>query len=219
VHEDEFFGKQQVYRGAFQIAVPYTRKAGAADELTLEVHLQGCADYGICYPPQKWTREVRLPAALADAASGGGTTAGASAAPAPSGSSASSTGSSSNRSAAGPAPPVSAQSRFAAVALGGSWWVLLALFYGAGLALAFTPCVLPLVPIISGIIAGQGELSTKRGFALSASYVLGMAFTYTVAGGLAALVGQQIQAVFQKPWIISLFAGVFVLLALSMFGL
>ncbi|HEX5419445.1 MAG TPA: protein-disulfide reductase DsbD [Gammaproteobacteria bacterium] len=224
VHEDEFFGKQEVYRGAFEIAIPYTRVSGSLDKLTLEVRLQGCADYGICYPPQKWTRDVRLPAAPAGSASSGHGTSAPSSAAAQFGANSSSpvidfSNGAAAASVAGPAPPVSAQSRFAAVALGGPWWVLLGLFYGAGLALAFTPCVLPLVPIISGIIAGQGELSTRRGFALSLSYVLGMAFTYTVAGGLAALAGQQVQAVFQKPWIISLFAGVFVLLALSMFGL
>jgi thiol:disulfide interchange protein DsbD len=93
-------------------------------------------------------------------------------------------------------------------------------FYVAGLLLAFTPCVLPMVPILSSIIAGQGEkVSTSRGFLLSLSYVLGMALTYTTAGALAALVGGQVQAIFQKPWIITLFAGVFVLLSLGMFGL
>jgi thiol:disulfide interchange protein DsbD len=93
-------------------------------------------------------------------------------------------------------------------------------FFGLGLLLAFTPCVLPMVPILSGIIAGQGgQVSTGRAFALSLTYVMGMAVTYTVAGALAALAGEQIQAIFQKPWIISIFAGMFVLLAMSMFGL
>src|SRR5690606_39979238 len=81
-----------------------------------------------------------------------------------------------------------------------------ATFFGLGLLLAFTPCVLPMVPILSGIIAGQGgHVSTGRAFALSLSYVLGMAVTYTTAGALAALAGEQVQAVFQKPWIITVF--------------
>jgi thiol:disulfide interchange protein DsbD len=115
--------------------------------------------------------------------------------------------------------PLSEQDRLAELVLAGSWALVLGTFYGLGLLLAFTPCVLPMVPILSGIIAGQGNVSAGRGFALSAAYVLGMAVTYTVAGALAALAGEQIQAIFQKPWIITLFAGLFVVLALGMFGL
>ena len=92
-------------------------------------------------------------------------------------------------------------------------------FFIAGLLLAFTPCVLPMVPILSGIIIGQGEqLTAWRAFWLSLVYVLAMAVTYTVAGVLAGLFGQNLQAVFQNPWIISGFVVVFILLALSMFG-
>ena len=119
------------------------------------------------------------------------------------------------------APPVmvSEQDRFSALITGDSWLVFLGAFYVAGLALSLTPCVLPMVPILSSIIAGQGNVSTGRGFALSASYVLGMAVTYTAAGALAALAGSQVQAMFQKPWIIATFAGLFVVMALGMFGL
>ena len=95
----------------------------------------------------------------------------------------------------------------------------LAAFFIAGLLLAFTPCVFPMVPILSGIIVGQGDrLTTLRAFWLSLVYVLAMAVTYTVAGVLAGLFGQNLQAVFQNPWIISGFVLVFILLALSMFG-
>src|SRR4029077_11005245 len=91
---------------------------------------------------------------------------------------------------------------------------------GLGLLLAFTPCVLPMVPILSGLIAGQGsKVTTGRAFALSLTYVLGMALTYTIAGAAFAAAGHQAQAVFQQPWIILLFAGLFVALAMSMFGL
>ena len=118
-------------------------------------------------------------------------------------------------------PPVkvSEQDRFASLITGESWLAFLGAFYVAGLLLSFTPCVLPMVPILSSIIAGQGQVSTQRGFALSLSYVLGMAFTYSVAGVLAALAGSQIQAMFQKPWILASFAGLFVVMALGMFGL
>src|SRR5204862_7755689 len=97
---------------------------------------------------------------------------------------------------------------------------MLGWFYLAGLVLAFTPCVLPMVPILSGIIAGGGgHITPARGFALSAAYVLGMALTYTVAGIACAAAGHQVQAVFQQWRILALFALVLVVLAMSMFGL
>ncbi|MFQ5982920.1 MAG: protein-disulfide reductase DsbD, partial [Woeseiaceae bacterium] len=90
----------------------------------------------------------------------------------------------------------------------------------AGLLLAFTPCVLPMVPILSGIIAGDGEnVSTARGFWLALTYVMGMALIYTAAGVAAAAIGLQLQAIFNQPWVLTLFAGLFVVLALGMFGL
>ena len=96
----------------------------------------------------------------------------------------------------------------------------MASFFGFGLLLAFTPCVLPMIPILSGIIAGQGEAATpRRSFLLSVVYVLGMALTYTAAGAAFAAAGQQAQAFFQQPWIIITFAALFVGLALAMFGL
>lgn len=97
---------------------------------------------------------------------------------------------------------------------------VLGIFFVAGLLLAFTPCVLPMVPILSQLIAGQGaKITTQRAFALSLTYVLGMSLTYTAAGAAAAAAGKQVQAMFQQPWIIVLFAALFVAMALSMFGL
>ena len=104
----------------------------------------------------------------------------------------------------------------------GNLLAVLATFFGFGLLLAFTPCVLPMVPILSGIIVGAGQgqpVSRGRAFSLSLAYVLGMALTYTVAGAVFAAAGQQAQAFFQKPWMIVLFAALFVWLALGMFGL
>ncbi len=92
-------------------------------------------------------------------------------------------------------------------------------FFGFGLLLSFTPCVFPMIPILSGIIVGHGkEMTTRKAFLLSFSYVLASALTYTVFGVLAALFGSNLQAVFQQPWVIALFSGIFVLLSLSMFG-
>jgi thiol:disulfide interchange protein DsbD len=115
-------------------------------------------------------------------------------------------------------PPVSEQDRLARLLTSNPGGAIAA-FFIAGLLLAFTPCVFPMVPILSGIIIGQGRsLTTLRAFWLSLVYVLAMSLTYTAAGVLAGLFGQNLQAVFQNPWIISAFVGVFILLALSMFG-
>jgi thiol:disulfide interchange protein DsbD len=115
---------------------------------------------------------------------------------------------------------VSEQDWMASFIRSGNLLYVIGFFFGAGLLLAFTPCVLPMVPILSGIIAGQGaNVTTRRAFFLSLSYVLGMAFTYTLAGIAAAAAGAQVQALFQQPWIITVFALLFIVLALSMFGL
>ncbi len=115
--------------------------------------------------------------------------------------------------------PVSEQARLANIITGSSIWVAAGLFFIAGLGLAFTPCVLPMVPILSGIIAGEGEdVTPMRGFMLALSYVLGMAIVYTGAGVAAAAAGMQLQATFNQPWVLVLFSTLFVALALGMFG-
>ena len=328
VHQDDYFGAQEIFRGAFVVTAPITLKAGAAHDVLLKLKIQGCADAGLCYPPQLSDARVELPAAPPSAASGGidailgahrpaggdidflppddafrfdGFADGpdrvrlvwqiangyylyrsrlavqtssarvelgrlqlppgieksdeyfgkqeiyhhelvaelplaraADAAPEvllavtyqgcaeaglcyppihktihvslPRG--------------ASPGAFVSEQDRLASLIRSGNLLLVLGTFFGLGLLLAFTPCVLPMVPILSGIIAGHGsQVTTGRAFALSLVYVLGMAITYTVAGALFAAAGQQVQAVFQQPWIVVLFAFVFVALALSMFGL
>lgn len=117
---------------------------------------------------------------------------------------------------------VSEQERLATLVRTGSLLLVLGTFFGLGLLLGFTPCVLPMVPILSGIIVGHGaSITTRRAFTLSLTYVLGMALTYTIAGAAFAAFGhgQQAQAIFQQPWIIGLFAAVLIALGLSMFGL
>jgi thiol:disulfide interchange protein DsbD len=121
---------------------------------------------------------------------------------------------------AGTSTMVSEQDRLSSLISGGNLLAIVASFFGFGLLLAFTPCVLPMIPILSGIIAGQGDAATpRRSFLLSVTYVLGMALTYTIAGAAFAAAGQQAQAFFQHPWIIIAFAALFVVLALAMFGL
>lgn len=337
IHEDEYFGKQTVFRRTFSVSAPITGRSPDGQTVDLKLKLQGCADAGLCYPPTTWDAKVQLPAAPATSGSPGASGAkGIDAILALTRER--SSGSQDvlpqdqafqiDVTAAGPdrvqitwaiadnhyiyrsrlkAETTSDQARLGALTLpkgkiktdeffgeqevyynevtailpvsrppGGELELPLAIsyqgceedricyppttknfsvtlppgtgsavvethvseqdakaefirtgnlflvmggFFVTGLLLAFTPCVLPMVPILSGIIAGQGSnVKTGRAFALSLSYVLGMAVTYTVAGAAFAAAGQQVQAVFQQPWILILFAGLFVVLALSMFG-
>ncbi|MCU0977361.1 MAG: protein-disulfide reductase DsbD [Steroidobacteraceae bacterium] len=191
---DEFFGEIQAYYQQAEVLVPVSRAPGA-DAFSLKVTYQGCADAGLCYPPITKTVNVALPPA--------GTPAPSIAAPGGAG-----------------GGMVAEQDRLAAMVSTGNLALVMATFFGFGLLLAFTPCVLPMIPILSGIIAGQGTQATpSRSFMLSLVYVLGMALTYTVAGAAFAAAGQQAQAFFQQPWIIVVFALLFVALALAMFGM
>ncbi|MBS0375550.1 MAG: protein-disulfide reductase DsbD [Proteobacteria bacterium] len=192
-HHDDYFGDQEIYRGELDLPVPYARSGPAAGTLALKVVYQGCADKGLCYPPQTANLTLALPAG--DARAGGGPAAPSAGA------------------------PVSEQDRLARLIRDGNLLLVVATFFGFGLLLAFTPCVLPMVPILSGIIAGDGAQTTPaRGFALSLAYVSGMALTYTVAGAIFAMAGHQAQAFFQQTWIIVGFALMFVALSLAMFG-
>lgn len=193
-HTDDNFGAVEVFYDYVEIKVPFARASPGAIDVEVTAGFQGCKEGSICYPPGEQVMSLVLPATSefpAPALSGGS-----------------------------PGDElVSEQDQWLARIVSGSWWTLLGFFYVAGLGLSFTPCVLPMVPILSSIIAGQGgDTSTRRSFLLSLSYVLGMAATYTAAGAIAALAGSQVQALFQKPWLITLFAGLFVVLALGMFG-
>lgn len=189
-HYDENFGDVEVFYDYVEATIPFSRARPDEIPVTVRGQFQGCRENSICYPPGEQAMALVLPAASEFAVPAGGGDV-----------------------------MVSEQDRLAALVLSDSWLIVLGTFYGLGLLLAFTPCVLPMVPILSGIIAGQEKVTATRGFALSFSYVMGMAVTYTAAGALAALAGEQIQAIFQRPWIIMLFAGLFVVLALGMFGL
>lgn len=193
-HVDDYFGEVETYRKNLSIEIPFTYNGHASlDILELQAISRGCADIGVCYPPLAQTLAVGV-----DPASASG------ALPEPA-----------------PAQPVSLseQDRIAATLMQGASLLTLLTFFGFGLLLAFTPCVFPMIPILSGIIIGQGKTVTaRRAFILSVVYVLAMALTYTVAGVLVGLSGENIQALFQNPWILALFAAVFVLLALAMFG-
>jgi thiol:disulfide interchange protein DsbD len=195
---DEFFGDTEVYHEFLEASLPVARAAGSTGTLTLNVTYQGCAEGGLCYNPITKTVALELPPT--DVV----TTLPAAAATV--------------SAAAG--QPVAEQDSFAALVRDGSVLLLIATFFGAGLLLAFTPCVLPMIPILSGIIVGQGDkLTALKGFSLAFTYVQGMALTYAAAGAIsAALFKQAPQAAFQQPWILVSFALLFVLLAFAMFG-
>ena len=173
-HSDEFFGATQVYRDSVAIVIP----AGASGQV--KVSWQGCADAGLCYPPQSQTVDL------------------------------------------GGAQPMAAQDQAQDQSLAASLqqrslgWSLL-LFFGLGLLLAFTPCSLPMLPILAGLVVGSGA-TAGRGFAVAGSYVISRALVYAGLGVLAALLGANLQALLQQPWLLGSFAALFVVLALPMFG-
>jgi thiol:disulfide interchange protein DsbD len=200
---DQFFGDVETYRDGVTIRLPFEAARSDIASLRLVATSQGCADVGVCYLPQDQKVELRLATlggAFVEAAPGS-----IGAAP-----------------KAPPGPAVGAavgEDGVIAALFRGGFWVLIASFFGFGLLLAFTPCVLPMIPILSGIIVGRGHHVTRiQGLLLSAVYVLGMALTYALAGMAAGLSGAMLAATLQSPWVLGGFAAVFVVLALSMFG-
>jgi thiol:disulfide interchange protein DsbD len=224
---DEYFGEQEVYHRPFSATVPVARAPGGALRLPLDVTYQGCADAGLCYPPITKKVTVNLPAGGGGAGSAAGAagdanlggTAPASAAEGRAANGTASSARATDASASGGAF-VSEQDRLARLLRDGNLALVLVTFFGIGILLSFTPCVLPMIPILSGIIVGQGEkVTAARGFSLAFTYVQGMALTYAAAGAAFVLIFKQApQAFFQKPWIVGLFALLFVALAFAMFG-
>jgi len=198
--DDPAFGNVEIFRGAFSLDFPIIGLSGAPDSLSLNAGYQGCADIGVCYPPIK--KKVDFTALqLASLVSS----------PAQAATTDDATPQSTGK--------VSEQDAIAASLSSGNTLLTLISFFGFGLLLAFTPCVFPMIPILSGIIVGDGEnITTRRGFTLALVYVLAMALAYTVVGVLAGLFGANLQIWFQNPWVLSIFAAIFVILSLSMFG-
>jgi thioredoxin:protein disulfide reductase len=188
---DEIFGETIVYYNDVTLTVPFATPLKQATDITIEVSFQGCADIGVCYPPMN--KQVTL----------------------------------SFQPTKGSIPPttsanntISEQDQIANSLFSNTVWITCLTFLGFGVLLSFTPCVFPMIPILSGIIIGHGkDLTTRKAFYLSFSYVFASALTYAGFGILAGLFGSNLQATFQNPWILSFFSGLFVLLALSMFGL
>ncbi|APX94942.1 thiol:disulfide interchange protein [Halomonas sp. 1513] len=200
-HSDEFFGDVYVFYEPVVLEIPLDN--GAPESLSLALTFQGCADAGLCYPPERITLEAMPgspPGIFANAQAGGGTAGDARADIA--------------------APNLqSADGRFNALLADASPLLMVGLFFLAGLALTFTPCVLPMVPILSSIIVGQNP-SRGRAFVLSASYVAGMAATYAAVGVLMGLFGAglNLQAQLQSAPVLIGFSALFVVFALAMLG-
>ncbi|WP_192558610.1 protein-disulfide reductase DsbD [Pseudomonas allokribbensis] len=173
-HSDEYFGEQPVYRQGLELKIP------AAAKGQIKVSYQGCADAGLCYPPQ--TRVIDL----------GG------------------------KAAAAATDEAQDQALASGLQQHSLGWSLL-VFFGLGLLLAFAPCSLPMLPILAGMVVGSGA-TPRRGFALASSYVVCMALVYAAMGVIASLLGANLQAWLQNPWLLGTFAIVFVILALPMFG-
>jgi thiol:disulfide interchange protein DsbD len=205
---DEFFGDTEVIYEQVNVSIPIISAASASGQFTLSYGYQGCVEDRICYPPiTKYLSVnateglIRVVDELGDTGNGV-TTASTSAL---------------EQSQA----PVSEQDQFAQLLKDESLLLIVGLFFLAGIGLTFTPCVFPMIPILSSIIAGQGAtITTRKAFSLSLIYVLAMAVTYATAGAIVGYYGAEfnIQIWFQDPWILSTFAAIFVLLSLSMFG-
>ncbi|WP_047690614.1 protein-disulfide reductase DsbD [Vibrio sp. ZOR0018] len=193
-YHDEFFGDVKIYTEPLFVDVPLL---SAAANAKLIIQYQGCAKAGFCYPPE--TRIIDLQAVASDTGSDNNTAANVA-----------------KSETASPKAPVAEQDGLAS-RLADSWWTPL-LFLALGVGLAFTPCVLPMYPILTSIVLGRGQLSQQRALILSFIYVQGMALTYTVLGLVVASAGLQFQAAMQHPYVLIGLSTLFVLLALSMFG-
>ena len=206
---DANFGNMEVFHQSFQAQLKLERGVKAAQNISLQATYQGCSEQGLCYPPINKTIKLTLPAVIPRSAT------------AP------------PEVTVTPLPPatqvaqiISPQpvsdnenSQIAQLFKGGNFWLIVSFFFGAGLLLALTPCVFPMIPILSGIIVGRGhKITHMHAFILSLAYVLGMAITYAAAGVAAGFSGNLISNALQTPWVLGSFAAVFVLLSLSMFG-
>lgn len=178
------------------LSIPVGILGNKPGEAQLTLHYQGCSDDGFCYAPEEKSIQLTIDDKLALTQA---------------------------RLEKSPpkaaAPPVPQNDGISKIFMSNNWAMILLTFFGFGLLLSFTPCILPMIPVLSGIIVGHGkEITTRKAFFLSLSYVLSMSFTYAIVGAVVALLGSNLQISMQSPWSIGFFSIIFVLLALSMFG-
>ncbi|VVE34177.1 protein-disulfide reductase DsbD [Pandoraea anhela] len=234
IKHDETFGKDmEVYRAPIDVRIPVSKASGP---FVLNVTMQGCADKGLCYPPMD--KPLKISAAVGGAG-GASMVLGAGAATQallggnPQAAKGTNLTNGANDGANGvtaavPAAPsnpsggwLSARDDYSEaerILSGGSFALALGIFFALGVGLAFTPCVLPMVPILLSIVAGQ-EASRGKAVRLAVAYVLGMAMVNTAIGVAAGLLGQGLIAFLQAPWVLAMFALLMVVLSLSMFGM
>ncbi|WP_395374080.1 protein-disulfide reductase DsbD [Marinicella sp. W31] len=198
--DDPEFGMVKVFWDLVEIPVTMVRTK-STKKLRLLVDFQGCVDGEICYPPAQRTIDVDLPDYTPTAADQ---------------KMAAQIGSGSEQGEE--TQVLSEQQQLTQSIADEGWWLTVIQFFGFGLLLSLTPCVFPMIPILSGLIVGQKNISTSRAFTLSLVYVLAMALTYTAVGVIAGLLGANLTVLFQKPWVVITFCAIFVLLAISMFG-
>lgn len=201
---DEYLGDYEAYYHDLVINIPVSGAGDTAKPLAVKITYQGCSESGICYPKVSKNIELdasklatNLPAILPDSTSSESDTA---------------------KSGTARAAVQSEQDALAGLLNSENTLIALFTFFLIGLGLAFTPCVFPMIPILSGIIAGQGKNASSSAFVMSVVYVLSMAVVYTLVGVVAGLSGNNIQIIFQNPWVLGSFSLIFVLLAFSMFG-
>ncbi|MFN2362491.1 MAG: protein-disulfide reductase DsbD [Marinobacter sp.] len=205
--EDEYFGKVTVFYDPVEARVPVELPEGVR-EAELQVTYQGCANAGLCYPPQ--TQDVLYYPSADESPDSAAT-----------GSPGGAGGSDSSGSSQKPPEDTTTATGLAGFLANQSTLVIAGLFLLLGLGLTFTPCVLPMVPIISSLVSSRNTSTTGHALLLSGSYVLGMALTYAAAGVITGMLGASfnLQAHLQSPWVLGVFATLFVLFALSMFNL
>ncbi|MCF6288336.1 MAG: protein-disulfide reductase DsbD [Proteobacteria bacterium] len=189
--DDPYFGEVEVFFNQIEVVIGITRNTDAK-VLQLQAEFQGCVDEGICYPPSTRTIDISLSEDIVIPLD--------------------------SSTEINNITQLSEQDQIQADLSENSWWKTILKFFGFGLLLALTPCVFPMIPILSGLIMGQGEITRSKSFILALVYVLAMALAYTVAGVIAGMLGANIQAALQKPAVIVAFSLIFVVLAMSMFG-
>ena len=210
IKNDEFFGRMEVYHDWVKVSIPVISEPGASNAYTLAYNYQGCVEDRVCYPPITKYLQVNTRTGSIDISDQ----------PVDTEADYNSTDISSAQTET-ITTPQSEQDRYAQILLDKGLLLIILLFFVGGIGLTFTPCVFPMIPILSSIIAGQGDsISTRKAFTLSMVYVLAMATTYAIIGAIVGYYGAEynIQIWFQDPIILSVFAAIFALLALSMFG-
>ena len=203
VVEDPYFGKVEIFRTAVTVPVRFAHAGRPPPEVDLAVVYQGCADEGLCYPPIRKVFSAPLDGSRPGWIPAAGDL----------------SGGEPSREAAFADDSLSESDRIARSISADGLLIGLAAFFGFGVLLAFTPCVFPMIPILSSILVAQGRPGTRRSFLLSAAYVSSSAATYSLIGAVAGLAGANLQIAFQHPGVIGAVSVVFILLALSMFGL